>query len=211
MGVSFGNKPSAISEPRTQMGRPPDTSRAVRNRPSSTLTLLVIVNSSSVPTMMAFSMILRPYLTFLAVPMIGDTLCTSSALRSRARACSIRMSLRLRIFHQSCPPPHGHFWMYSTSAPIAEMLLLNARSNPSMAVPMRVTDRMPMKMPSAVRIERILLARMAPKAISNPSFRSTRRMPIRAQAPTVAARWVTRRFVTGSSRSMWPSRRRTAR
>ena len=57
----------------------------------------------------------------------------------------------------------------NTSAPNDEMLLMKDWFNPSMAVPMSVTVTMPMTMPSVVRIERSLFARMAAHEMPNPS------------------------------------------
>src|SRR5678815_731799 len=56
-----------------------------------------------------------------------------------------------------------------------EMLFSNARFNPSMAVPMSVTVTIPITMPSVVRIERSLFARMALQEIARPSRSSVRK------------------------------------
>ena len=54
------------------------------------------------------------------------------------------------------------------------MPLTKALSMPLMAVAISATEQMPMTMPSMVRIERALLARMAAREISSPSFHSNR-------------------------------------
>jgi hypothetical protein len=85
---------------------------------------------------------------------------------------------RLRRFlnvDQSSFETHGHFWTYSTSVPKAAALLSKARFTPSMAVAMRVTDTIPITMPSVVRTERILLARIARNEMINPSLSSVRK------------------------------------
>ena len=64
---------------------------------------------------------------------------------------------------------------YSTSVPMNEMLLRNARLSPSMAVPMSATVTMPITMPRVVRMDRILLARMAAQEMPMPSRISVNR------------------------------------
>jgi hypothetical protein len=56
-----------------------------------------------------------------------------------------------------------------------DMLLRNARFNPSIAVPIIVTVKMPMTMPSVVNTERNLLARMAPQEMLKPSVSSVKK------------------------------------
>src|SRR2546425_11833419 len=53
-----------------------------------------------------------------------------------------------------------------------ETLLRNERLRPSMAVPIKVTVRMPITMPRVVSTERSLLARMAPQEMRRPSWSS---------------------------------------
>src|ERR1051325_4593509 len=62
-----------------------------------------------------------------------------------------------------------------TSAPIVDMFLRKARSSPVMAVPISVTVTTPMTIPRVVRIERSLLARIAPHEIPKPSLSSEKR------------------------------------
>src|SRR5437899_12318127 len=57
-----------------------------------------------------------------------------------------------------------------------ETLWTNALFSPSIAVPIRVTVRMPMTIPSVVSIDRILLARMAPQEMRRPSLSSVRKV-----------------------------------
>src|ERR1700744_4239390 len=64
---------------------------------------------------------------------------------------------------------------YNTSAPIDEMLFMNERFKPSMAVPIKVTVTIPMTMPSVVSTERSLFARMALQEIASPSRSSVRK------------------------------------
>ena len=61
---------------------------------------------------------------------------------------------------------------YRTSAPNMEMLRRNARFKPSIAVPIKVTVTTPITMPSVVRMDRSLFARMASQAMNNPSLTS---------------------------------------
>ena len=56
-----------------------------------------------------------------------------------------------------------------------EMLFMNERFNPSIAVPISVTVTMPMMMPSVVSTERILLARMRLHEMLKPSRISVRK------------------------------------
>src|SRR6266571_5920473 len=57
-----------------------------------------------------------------------------------------------------------------------ETLWRNALFSPSIAVPISVTVRMPMTIPSVVSIDRILLARMAPQEMRRPSLSSVRKV-----------------------------------
>src|SRR5712671_3639521 len=56
-----------------------------------------------------------------------------------------------------------------------EMLFRKARFSPSMAVPMSVTVTMPITIPKVVRVERSLLARIAPHEMLIPSLSSVRK------------------------------------
>ncbi len=59
-----------------------------------------------------------------------------------------------------------------------EMFFKKARFNPSIAVPIRVTVTMPITIPRVVRIDRILLARMAAQEMPNPSLSSAAKFTI---------------------------------
>ena len=80
-----------------------------------------------------------------------------------------------------------------------EMLCMKELFSPSMAVPMSVTVTMPMTMPSVVRMERILFARMALHEMVKPSRSSVKKF-----IPD-------NHFVTASSLAMRPSRMRMTR
>jgi hypothetical protein len=80
-------------------------------------------------------------------------------------ASSGLMTGRFTYFHQSSPVIQGHFSTWSTSSPSIARLLLNPMSIPRIAVPIRVTATIPMTTPSAVRVERILFARICAIAI----------------------------------------------
>src|SRR5580658_2307279 len=66
-------------------------------------------------------------------------------------------------------------WTNRTSDPRTARLSWTARLRASMAVAIEVTVTMPMMMPNVVRTDRILLARMASQAMSNPSLISSRK------------------------------------
>ena len=51
------------------------------------------------------------------------------------------------------------------SFPNQDILLSNDRSNPDMSVPISVTERTPITIPSAVKIDLVLLAKTAPRDI----------------------------------------------
>jgi hypothetical protein len=55
------------------------------------------------------------------------------------------------------------------------MLFMNDRLSPSIAVPMSVTVTIPITIPSVVRIERSLFARMALQEIARPSRSSVKK------------------------------------
>jgi hypothetical protein len=57
-----------------------------------------------------------------------------------------------------------------------EMLCMNDRFRPVMAVPISVTVMMPMTIPSVVSTDRILLARIAAQAITKPSLISLKKV-----------------------------------
>ena len=59
--------------------------------------------------------------------------------------------------------------------------LRKAWFNPSMAVPIKVTVTMPITIPSVVKIERILLARIAPQEMARPSLSSTKKFMRRGE------------------------------
>src|SRR5882757_3514594 len=78
---------------------------------------------------------------------------------------------------------------YNTSPPMNEMLFVNERLSPSIAVPINVTVTIPMTMPSVVRIERSLFARMALQEIDRPSRSSVRKF-IQAKADNWICGWM---------------------
>src|SRR5439155_13613405 len=65
-----------------------------------------------------------------------------------------------------------------------ETLLRKERFRPSIAVPIKVTVRIPITMPSVVSTERSLLARMALQEMSRPSFSSVRNFMSPSEAPS---------------------------
>src|SRR5260221_9364309 len=64
-----------------------------------------------------------------------------------------------------------------------EIFLRNARSSPVIAAPIKVTVTIPITIPSVVRIDRILLARIAPQEMPTPSLNSVSRFISTTTAP----------------------------
>src|SRR5665647_3980655 len=65
-----------------------------------------------------------------------------------------------------------------------EILFMNERFKPSIAVPMSVTVTMPMTMPSVVSTERSLFARMALHEMIKPSRSSVRKFIVKNETGT---------------------------
>ena len=66
--------------------------------------------------------------------------------------------------------------MNNVSAPMFPTLFLNASFSPVIAVPISVTETIPMTMPSVVRPARSLFARSAVQAMNADSLNSERRV-----------------------------------
>ena len=98
-------------------------------------------------------------------------------MRSTSRAFWSVSSLRLRDRRHSVSPViQENRWMNNVSALMPARLFLNAAFSPVMAVPMRVTETMPMTMPRVVRPARSLFARSAAQAMITASLNSVRRV-----------------------------------
>ena len=75
--------------------------------------------------------------------------------------------------HQSISPPNQSMRLIiNTSRPRKDILFSKVRSNPEIRVPIKVTDKTPITMPNAVKIERDLFPKIEPSEIRRFSQKS---------------------------------------
>ena len=112
----------------------------------------------------------------IILPPLSDTGATASTNWERSNSFSpysSRIRGRFRISHQSTSPlNHSIRLIISTSLRKPAILFSKVRSKPEMRVPINVTERTPMIIPNAVRIDRDLLEKIEPREIRKFSQKS---------------------------------------
>ena len=170
-GESAPKRFVATVVPMTQTGRPPAASAAEKKCPAEMPTPDVGRYCSVVPTICTRPELRRSNSTFAPDSATGATADDSVSCPATVEA-SASLNGRRRWDLRQSPSlllNHALRSTKNTSAPNDEMLLMKERFNPSMAVPIKVTVTMPMTMPSVVRMERSLLARIAAQEMPKPS------------------------------------------
>ena len=163
MGSSSGNSASVTSPPITSTRVPDRCSPSVKYRPDSTSAASLVAMYSGVVPKNRVSIRLSP-LTML--PPLSDTGATASTNCDFRRSCSPYASFirgRFRISHQSTSPLNQSMRLrIKTSRPRNAILFSKVWSSPEIRVPISVTDKTPITIPRAVRIDRDLLANIEP-------------------------------------------------
>ena len=163
MACSFSNNASFMSFPITATREPERLSELEKNRPLSISAVEIKAYSLVVPVTRTPEISSSPRLTDVYHSETGATYFAYWDRSRRRSACFILMLGRFRISHHSLSPNHSNFLIYKTSFPKNSILCSNERSNPEISVPISVTARIPITTPSAVKRDRILLARTAVK------------------------------------------------